>query len=116
MAPPPVGGEWDVRFGTAEAVKGWEELGQKASGNTRRAFEALLTDPAPPNETDRQHRLKGDLKSRVLGGEALPQWEYEVTGGGRVRYLVDAGAKRVWIVLAGVGHPSDTDNGKVRRR
>ncbi|WP_328806632.1 hypothetical protein [Streptacidiphilus fuscans] len=79
VVPPPVGGEWDVRFGTAEAAKGWEELGQKAPGNTHRAFDALLTDPAPANETDRQHRLKGDLKTRILGGLELPQWEYEVT-------------------------------------
>ena len=37
VAPPPVQGEWDVRFGTSEAAKGWDELCAHAAGSTRRA-------------------------------------------------------------------------------
>lgn len=80
MAPPPIDSEWDVRFGTAEAVKGWEELGQKAAGNTRRVFDALRSDPGPEPETGRQHRLgympeapllsvKSDGASAVAAGQ-----------------------------------------------
>lgn len=42
---PPPDDEWDIRFGTSDAVKGWEELCRHALGNTRRCFEALRAAP-----------------------------------------------------------------------
>ena len=42
---PPPDGVWDLRFGTGDAVKGWEELCRHALANTRRCFEALRADP-----------------------------------------------------------------------
>lgn len=42
-------------------------------------------------------------------GQLLEQWEYEVTSGGRVRYLVDHDRRRVWVVYASPRHPKDTD-------
>ncbi|MFF0876176.1 MULTISPECIES: hypothetical protein [Micromonospora] len=42
-------------------------------------------------------------------GRALPQWQYEVTAGGRVWYLVDDQTRTCWIKHAGTGHPRATD-------
>lgn len=42
-------------------------------------------------------------------GEELPQWQIEVTGGGRVIYLLDVKRRTVWIKYAGVGHPKFTE-------
>jgi hypothetical protein len=39
----------------------------------------------------------------------LEQWQYEVTGGGRIWYLIDPGKKTIWIRHAGTGHPKATD-------
>lgn len=36
---PPPDGEWDIRFGSSDAVKGREELCRHALANTRRCFE-----------------------------------------------------------------------------
>jgi hypothetical protein len=47
VAPPPVDGEWRLRFATNEAAKGWGELGSEAPGNTRRCFEALTKRATP---------------------------------------------------------------------
>ncbi|MCM2576746.1 hypothetical protein [Streptomyces meridianus] len=58
----------------------------------------------------RQHRLRGRLATAVLGGFAYPQWEYEVTSGGRVRYLVDQPHWTVHLVQASTRHPKDTDS------
>ncbi|GAA2503253.1 hypothetical protein GCM10010406_44780 [Streptomyces thermolineatus] len=38
-----------------------------------------------------------------------PQWEYEVTAGGRVRYLVDEPRRTVHLVHASTRHPKDTE-------
>jgi hypothetical protein len=36
-------------------------------------------------------------------------WQIEVTGGGRVWYLVDREKSAIWIYYAGPGHPKATD-------
>lgn len=109
VAPPSVGEEWNSRFATNEAAKGWGELGAVAPGNTRRCFEALRTNPLSQGDPERQHRLRGRLAAGHLGGRAYPQWEYEVTAGGRVRYLVDEPRRTVHLVYASPRHPKDTE-------
>lgn len=107
-APPPVDNEWDIRFGTNEAAKGWEELCRQAATNTRTAFELMRSNPRPAE--DRRHtRLRGGLASRTLDGRELEQWEIEVTGGGRIFYLVDDAKHTVWVVFASLRHPKVTE-------
>lgn len=98
-----------MRFATNEAAKGWADLCAEAPGNARRCFEALRTDPLSTENPDRQHRLRGRLTTGSLGGRELPQGEYEVTSGGRVRYLVDEERRTVHFVYASARHPKDTD-------
>lgn len=111
VAPPAAGHDWEVRFSTAEAVKGWEELCQQAPGNTDAAWRIMRTDPGPgPGKpTSRHHPLKGVLATGTHGGRQLPVWQIEVTGGGRLRYLVDADTRTIWLQAAGTGHPKDTE-------
>jgi hypothetical protein len=108
VPPPPVGDEWRLRFATNEAAKGWSDLCAEAAGNTRRCYEALRGDPLSMRDPDRQHRLRGRLATATLGGTEFPQWEYEVTNGGRVRYLVDRSKRTVHLVYASTRHPRDT--------
>ncbi|MCO5996099.1 hypothetical protein [Actinoallomurus rhizosphaericola] len=109
VAPPPVGDEWRLRFATNDAAKGWAELCNEAPGNTRRCYEALRSNPLSSGDPDRQHRLRGRLATAILAGAEYPQWEYEVTAGGRVRYLVDQNKRIVHLVYASPRHPKDTD-------
>lgn len=106
---PPPDGEWDVRFGTSEAVRGWEELCRLALSNTRRCLEILRAEPRSRANHERQHRLRGDLATHRHNGRDLEQWEYEVTSGGRVRYVINDDDRTVWIVYASPRHPKDTD-------
>lgn len=108
-APPPIGSEYDVKFGTAEAAKGWDQLAQQVPANLRRAFEAIRTDPRSKLNPERQHRLGGKLGTGLHAGRSLERWQYEVTGGGRVWYLIDDEKRIAWIVYAGTGHPKQTD-------
>lgn len=108
VAPPPGPDEWDVRFATTEAAKGWEALSQAAPGNTRKAWDLMSGSPGR-GQHDRHHRLKYELKNRVYRGRELPQWQIEVTGGGRIWYLLDTESRTVWVSYAGTGHPKATD-------
>jgi hypothetical protein len=92
-----------------DAAKGWEKLCRQAPANTRVAFEAIETDPCPTPPTGRQHQLKGGLSTDMYGGKPLAQWQYEVTAGGRLWYLVDHDTRTCWIKHAGTAHPKATD-------
>lgn len=108
-APPPLPEESDVRFDNAESAKGWEELARSAPGNLRRAFDALRAQPRPVPPTPRHHPLRGSLGRVARRGVLLEQWQFEVTAGGRVWYLVDDEARTAWITYAGTRHPKATD-------
>jgi hypothetical protein len=68
----------------------------------------MRTSPGPP-ETPRHTQLRGHLSTGNYGGRTLDQWEIEVTGGGRIFYLLDREKHAVRVVVAGPGHPKVTD-------
>ena len=99
-----------ARFATNPAAKGWENLCRTAPSNTWDAWVALTERPtSPPENTSRQHRLKGDLARLNVDGVEHDQWQYEVTAGGRIWYFVAEERKTVWVTWAGTGHPKLTD-------
>lgn len=107
---PPPADVWDVRFGASDAVTGWEELCRHALTNTRRCLELLRAEPRSRADHERQHRMRGGLATHRHNGKDLEQWEYEVTSGGRVRYLIDDETRTVWLIYASPRHPKDTDH------
>ncbi|MGW4153158.1 hypothetical protein ACWEDF_08420 [Micromonospora chersina] len=108
-APPAVGGEYELRFAESAAADGWEQLARQAPTNLRRAYDALRADPRSKANPERHHRLKGSLATVQWKGQALERWQYEVTGGGRIWYLIDDDRRTVWLTYAGTGHPRATD-------
>jgi hypothetical protein len=109
VPPPPAPGEWDLIFGTSEAAKSWDDLVVQAPANTLEAWRMMRTDPTPNPWTSRQHPLKGSLATGTHGGRELPQWQIEVTGGGRIWYLVDVDARKIFVMYASTRHPKATD-------
>jgi hypothetical protein len=97
-----------VRYAGTKAANGWEDLCRQAPGNTRDAFELMQSDPRPAEDT-RHHRLRGELASRKIGARELEQWQIEVTGSGRIWYLVDDEKQTVWLTEARTGHPKQTE-------
>ncbi|MEV4043131.1 hypothetical protein [Streptomyces sp. NPDC049744] len=110
-APPPVGDEYGVRFATNDAAKGWEDFCRQEPNNTRWAYEQMRDNPGCCKEgpTTRHSRLRAEFSVATHGGVELPQWQLEVTSGGRVWYLVDEARRLVWIRKAGRGHPKATE-------
>ena len=108
-APPPTGGEYDLGFASSAAANGWDELGRHAAGNLRRAFDAIRANLRARTSPERHHRLKGSLGTALLKGERLERWQDEVTGGGRIWYVIDDATRIAWVTYAGAGHPKATD-------
>jgi len=109
VAPPPRQGEWEMQFFTADSARGWEDLCKQARGPTREAWEGISRDPRGRQNLKRQHPLQGDFATRLINGVSLEQWQYEVTGAGRIWYCPDPTEKIVYVTLAGCGHPNATD-------
>jgi hypothetical protein len=107
VAPPPRAGGWDFRFATNDAVKGWQNICAAAASNARIAWDRSTRDPRQRDE--RQHPLKGSLGTRTVNGCELEQWQYEVTGGGRIWYCIDDADRTVWMTAASSGHPKATE-------
>jgi mRNA-degrading endonuclease RelE of RelBE toxin-antitoxin system len=108
VAPPPTGDEWDLRFGTTEAAKGWQDLSSQTANNTREAFEIMRSNPRPPEDAT-HYRLRGNLSSRGFGGRSLEQWQIKIGSSGRIWYLPDDETHTVWVVYASPAHPKATE-------
>jgi hypothetical protein len=86
-----------------------EKLGRGDEARRPTGWVVRLADPRSRNDLSRQHRLKFDLKSVKVDGAELEQWQYEVTGGGRIWFAIDDERRTLWITQAGTGHPRQTD-------
>jgi hypothetical protein len=52
---------------------------------------------------------QGDYATGLHRGVLLPQWQIEVTGGGRIWYLIDEDNHMIWIQYASLQHPKTTE-------
>ena len=107
VAPPRRPGEWELRFVDNAAADGWEKLCGNVPTGALSCWDALTSDPVTYSR--RQKPLHDEFSSRAVGGRALPQWQLEVTGSGRVWYCPDVERRIVWLTKVSIGHPSQTD-------
>jgi hypothetical protein len=108
-APPALEGEYEIRFLTTETAKGWEELCQQVPTNLVDAWWRMRREPLPVERTPRHHPLHGLKGTGFVGGRTCPRWQIEVTGSGRIWYLVDEERRTVWIDYASPRHPKSTE-------
>jgi hypothetical protein len=57
----------------------------------------------------RTHQLKPPLAEKVVGGKRLPQWQHELSSGGRVFYCPDQMDRVVWVTKVDLAHPKETE-------
>lgn len=90
--------------------EGMDELANGKMGNAlARLYDLLVKEPRSGSNPDRHHQLHGDLATRVHDGRTLDCWQHEISGSGRVWFLIDDENGTVWIVWVGEGHPAATD-------
>lgn len=107
MPRPAVGDEWELRFLKNPAAKGWEDLCRQYPEAAARAHDELRVNPRARN--DRNHPLKGALATGAAHGQILERWQHEVTGAGRIWFLIDDERRVLWFEQATVGHPKATE-------
>ena len=44
-----------------------------------------------------------------VNGVEMEQWQYEVTGSGRIWYCIDDKKTTVWLTRVSMGHPKATE-------
>jgi hypothetical protein len=75
---------WVVRAIDRRAAVGWSQLLIQIPENLDRAWVAITAEPRNRDDLSRQHQLKFDLKTVKVDDVELEQWQYEVSGGGRI--------------------------------
>jgi hypothetical protein len=108
-----------VCHGNSKARKGWEALLATSKNATTDAWDYLTRTPHE-RLNGRVQPLKGKLSTAYHDGAEYPRWQYEVTSGGRIWYIVcnDRTGKHAGLVvllLAEPGHPKATERGVNRR-
>lgn len=100
-------GAWDLLFGNNGAAGGWQEVCRHAPGPAHAAWIHMVTTPRKHDH--RHHQLRGHLAVGDQDGRRMERWQIEVTGAGRVWYLIDDELHKVWLVRAGMAHPKETE-------
>jgi hypothetical protein len=99
-------GDLEDSHGLASRRYSWR-LCRSARPRCSSAYDAIRDQPRP-SPTERHDRLRGNFAAVAPAG-SLRKWQYEVTGGGRVWYLIDDARRTCWITYAGPAHPNATD-------
>ena len=74
---------------------------------SERAWEHITGDPRHRSKC--QKLLRDELATATVNGIELPQWQYEVTAGGRIWYCIDDDKKTIWLTAVHIGHPKATE-------
>lgn len=100
--------EWSILLATTDAAKGWDVLCKQQPEPLASLYDSLTAGPRRSANRERQGPLKSELATAVIKGETGPQWQYELSGGGRVWYAIDDTNRTVWITKASPRHPNET--------
>ena len=107
VAPPPRPGGWDIRFADNASAKRWEQACREFPSSAWAAWETLTSQPR--SRSNRMHPLRGAYRTVLLNGVEMDQWQYEITGSGRIWYCIDDKKKTVWLTQVTLGHPKATE-------
>lgn len=71
--------------------------------------ERLQTKPLDRSDNpSRTHILLPPLHEAPIGKVKLPQWQYEMSGPGRIWYCPDKASRTIWITRVSLTPPKET--------
>lgn len=98
--------QWTLLYRDRQAEVGWKACIKQQPAKALGAYNAIRTDPRRMDLT--QYRLKSDLGTGLQDGKALERWQYRLSSGGRLWYLIDDDAHVLWLDYATLHHPKPT--------
>lgn len=103
---PPKKVEYEIRFATAEAQKGWRDLVATIRNPMADTWDFLTR--APLTTTPTNYRLKGQLGLISRGGATHERWQHKPTAKGSARIWYFVVDKTVFLEQVHTSHPNET--------
>lgn len=103
---PPKKMEYEIRFATTNARKGWQDLSATIRNPLAEAWDFLTRTPLA--KTPSNYPLRGELGTITRGGKVHERWQHKPTlkGTARIWFFVDD--RTVYLEQVHTGHPNQT--------
>ncbi|AGS33515.1 hypothetical protein B841_00160 [Corynebacterium maris DSM 45190] len=107
LAPrPPRKTEYEIRFATTHARKGWRDLVATIRNPMAHAWDFLTRTPLDTTSTN--YRLKGELATIRRGEARYDRWQHKPTAKGTARIWFYVDGHTVFLEQVHTNHPNET--------
>lgn len=103
---PPKKIEYEIRFATSSAEKGWQDLVATIRNPMANAWDFLTRTPDMTTLTN--YRMKGDLSVIQRGGVVHQRWQHKPTPKGTARIWFYVEGHVVHLEQVHTSHPNET--------
>lgn len=98
--------EYEIRFATTEAYKGWRDLVATVRNQMVETWDFLTRTPLSMTPTN--YPLKGQLGTVSRGGTLHQRWQHKPTAGGTARIWFFVQERTVFLEQVHTSHPNET--------
>jgi len=106
VARPPKKSEYEIRFATAQARKGWRDLAATIRNALADSWDFLTRTPLATTPTN--YQLKGDLATITRGDKTHQRWQHKPTPKGTARIWFYVEDRTVYLEQVHTSHPNQT--------
>ncbi|MGV0586821.1 hypothetical protein ABQE45_24080 [Mycobacteroides chelonae] len=103
---PPKKIEYEIRFATADAAKGWQDLAASIRNPLADAWDFLTRTPLLKTPTN--YPLRGELGTITRGGNTHERWQHKPTQQGDARIWFFVYKRAVYLEQVHTSHPNET--------
>ncbi|GGF44891.1 hypothetical protein GCM10010922_20730 [Microbacterium sorbitolivorans] len=97
--------EYEIRFATADAQRGWRDLVATIRNSMTETWEFLTHTPLATTPTN--YPLKGELAKVTRGGESHERWQHKPTARGTARIWFYVDDHTVYLEQVHASHPNE---------
>lgn len=103
---PPKKIEYEIRFATTHAKKGWNDLAATIRNSLADSWDFLTRTPMANVPTN--YPLKGGLRTITRDGKTYERWQHKPTLKGTARIWFYVGGRTVYLEQVHTSHPNET--------
>lgn len=98
--------EYEIRFATSSAKKGWRDLRGTIRNALTESWDFLTQSPLAVTPTN--YPLKGELSTLVRDGNTFDRWQHKPTATGDARIWFYVHERTVYLERVHTRHPNQT--------